>query len=375
MTSDTESSARALAVAEVVAGGVLEDVALKYGVSVAKLRRWVPEGDVEQPSPTRSVPNHPTIIDVAERAQVSKSVVSRALRGQYGVSEQARDRVRRAAAELGFVMNAAAQRLSAKRTNTLGVLIRDASSPMYGELQSALQTEGRSRGQRIFITSGALDHDDEVQALEDLIALRVDGLVVCSGRLAADKIARFASDLPTVVAGRVELDGRLNSAYGDEDAGADELVEHLAELGHRCVAVLDPSEDESPVMHRRAQHFLAALEGRGLQPVSVAVRGSEAPLHGLIPAEATAVMCPNDRYAAALLSSRDASDTRAVTGFDGLGGLGHELVGITTWVQPVASIAQAALDLVLAPLATTSHVALPGRLRPSRSTLNAPRPE
>lgn len=371
----TPDAVRSAAVEAVRDGEPLDQVALKYGISPTKLTRWTTgsaQPDADAPSAAQTMQAQPTIIDVAERAQVSKSVVSRALRGQYGVSDAARERVQRAADELGFVLNSSAQRLSARRTNSLGVLVRDASAAFYGEMQSALQVHGRQRGQRVFITSGALDQDDEVQALEDLVSLRVDGLVVCSGRLDTENIARFAANFPVVVAGRVEEDPRLRSVYGDEDAGSAALADHLVTLGHRRVAVLQPVTAESPALHRRAQVMATAVGDAGAQADLIPVLDAAAAVRISVPDECTAIMCPNDRYAAAILASgrTDLSD-RSITGFDGVGGLASELIGITTWVQPIGAIGVAAIDDLLQAVSGVGpirHRQLPGQLRPSRST-------
>lgn len=374
-------SAREQAIGRVAAGESINDVALRFNIQPAALRRWVADKTgVEGLDPTDQPParnGHVTILDVAERANLSKSVVSRALRGQYGVSETARKKVEQAARELGFVFNAAAQNLSSYRTNTIGVLVRDASAAFYGEMQSALQKRGTQVQNRVFITSGALDNHDERRALEDLIALRVDGLIVCSGRLPAGEIKRFSGRFPVVVAGRAEFDPGLNSVFGDEDTGAADLAQHLVGLGHNTVAVLQPSKKASAILHRRAALMASELKALGAGPELYAVDAAESTPEALrsIPDYITALMCPNDRYAAACLEDFEKGGRRLpVTGFDGVGGLASDLIGITTWRQPIEAIGTAAVDLLMKVIAepqrTVEHLAIPGQLRTSRSTLS-----
>lgn len=376
----TSPSAREQAIGRVAAGEPVKDVALRFNIQPVALQRWVAEEtgveglvSAEQPAVRNG---HVTIVDVARRANLSKSVVSRALRGQYGVSDEARKKVEQAARELGFVFNAAAQNLSSYRTNTIGVLVRDASAAFYGEMQSALQKRGTQVQNRVFITSGALDNHDERRALEDLIALRVDGLIVCSGRLPAEEVKRFSGRFPVVVAGRPEADPALNSVFGDEDAGAADLAQHLMDLGHREIGVLHPSMTASPILHRRTNIMAEELKRRGATPHFLPIESTESVSSSLAaaPAAVTALMCPNDRYAAACLELFEQGWPRlSVTGFDGVGGLASELIGITTWRQPIDEMGSAAVDLLMKVIAEpgrpVERIAIPGQLRPSRSTV------
>lgn len=371
-----DSSAREVAVSRVAAGHPIEEVAHQFNIPLSRLRRWagVSESAHTKQPRSRGRGGQATILDLAEHTGLSKSVVSRALRGQYGVSPDAQARVAAAVEELGYVSNAAAQNLSAYRTNTIGVLVRDAASPFYGEMQSALQRQGTALQQRVFITSGALDNNDERRALEDLIALRVDGLIVCSGRLPLREVKRFSSKFPVVVAGRPDIDPAIDSVFGDEDEGARQLAAHLFERGHRRVTVLQPPSDVSAILHRRATIMAAELQARGavarLEPI--AAPDEAVSILTRLPADASAVMCPNDRYAAALLlAMRDGSRELAITGFDGVGGLASRLIDITTWRQPIEGIGATAVDRLLSLVASRSevqHIALAGQMHIGRTT-------
>lgn len=369
-------SPRQAAVSRVAAGASIEDTAQHFNIPVDRLRRWVGARDDDGASGNRTRRGkQATILDLAEHTGLSKSVVSRALRGQYGVSPDAQARVAAAVEELGYVSNAAAQNLSAYRTNTIGVLVRDASAPFYGEMQSALQKRGSTLGQRVFITSGALDNNDERRALEDLIALRVDGLIVCSGRLPLKEVKRFSTKFPVVVAGRPDIDPAVDSVFGDEDEGARQLADHLVGLGHQRVAVFQPPTTVSPILHRRIEVMRYRLEERGAEALVVATASPDEArelLSGL-PSGVSAVMCPNDRYAAAvLLELRTGARPLSVTGFDGVGGLASALIDLTTWRQPIADIGAAAVErllhLVTHRNAVVDHLAIAGRLHIGTTT-------
>lgn len=145
----------------------------------------------------------PTIFDVAAEAGVSKSMVSRVMRGEGGVRQEKVDRVLAAAKKLGYVPSAMASGLASKRTKTLGVVVRNAKLPFYGFLQGAMQKRARERGYQMVSISGVeeLSADDARQALRDLIALRVEGLIVCSAMLSVEDFMPFIDRIPFVMAG------------------------------------------------------------------------------------------------------------------------------------------------------------------------------
>ena len=84
---------------------------------------------------------HATIFDVAERAGVSKSLVSLVLRGKPGVSDARRKAVLSAAKELGYRPNAAARSLVQQRTHTVGALLSDMRNPWFIDLLESARSE------------------------------------------------------------------------------------------------------------------------------------------------------------------------------------------------------------------------------------------
>jgi DNA-binding LacI/PurR family transcriptional regulator len=101
-----------------------------------------------------SVVRRPTIHDVAERAGVSKSLVSMVLRGAPNVSPQRRAAVERAATELGYRPNAVARSLVERRTRIIGVLVADLHNPFFAEVIDGLQEVAGAFGYRAMLGSG-----------------------------------------------------------------------------------------------------------------------------------------------------------------------------------------------------------------------------
>ena len=116
----------------------------------------------------------PTIRTVAARAGVSKSLVSLVLQNSPRVSDEKRQAVLKAVAELGYRPDPVARSLAERRTRTIGVVIDDLSNPWYVELLDGLRPVLHEHGLRPLLADGRTE-PDAVQALSDL---RVDGLVL-----------------------------------------------------------------------------------------------------------------------------------------------------------------------------------------------------
>ncbi|WP_158847673.1 LacI family DNA-binding transcriptional regulator [Saccharothrix deserti] len=326
---------------------------------------------------------NPTIIDVAERAGVSKSVVSRVVSGRGSVGEETRRRVLDAAQDLGYVVNAVARAMVAHRTYTVGVFVRDAATPFYGHLLTALQERAASHGYRVVTAtgSGRFAVADEHRALETLVMLRVEALIVCSGILPAAQIVPFAERLPTVVAGRPETHGSITSVFCDEEEGGAALADHVVDLGHRNVAVITVPVSNSVTMGPRTAAMARRLRERGARVLEVV--GPHREMAGgwateiLRHPEITAVMAPSDRHAVAFLEQLQLRNVAvpqdlSVTGYDGIGDLVSPLIGLTHWRQPIELIGERAVDTLVRLLdgeqPPDHHQALSGSLVVGRTT-------
>ena len=148
------------------------------------------------------------LVDVAERAGVSKSTVSNVIRGTALVSEDTRRRVERAIAETGYRPNAIARSLQARSSNAIGIVVPDLTNPFFAQLAVAVERAARSAGYAVLIAHTECAPETEIAAADALIERRVDGVVI--GGLSLD------SALPTLLldqsgaggAGRVGRDRR-----------------------------------------------------------------------------------------------------------------------------------------------------------------------
>lgn len=201
---------------------------------------------------SKSRPREATVADVAKAAQVSKAQAARAL-GDYGsVSAEVRERVRHAAAELGYHPNALARSMNTGRSNTIGVLVGDIENPYFGLATRGISDTAKSHGYDVILANTGEDLKSEIDAVRILMDKRVDGLIISPTSARETKHLEAAAK-----AGRpiVLLDRRLPGL------GLDTVEVNMQELSHRA------TEDLINAGHR-AVGFISTLDIGGQEYVT-----------------------------------------------------------------------------------------------------------
>jgi DNA-binding LacI/PurR family transcriptional regulator len=281
--------------------------------------------------------------DVADRAGVSRALVSLVMRDSPKVSTVSRAAVLAAAAELGYRPNLMARSLASRHTNTLGVLVDDMHNPYFHDVAEGVQHVAEQHGFSIIIKGGRRDPELERRAIDELLDFRVDGLVLLGPRVAHEHIDAATARAPVVVVGRPTSSRVVDSVNNDEIEGTRLIVDHLAALGHRHIVHIDggPGAGARP---RRAGYELA-MDAAGLSPDVVPGNFTEA--SGFEAGDAllqraslpTAIFAANDACAIGLLDRLSQAGVRvpedaSVLGYDNtsLAALGY--VSLTSVDQP-----------------------------------------
>ena len=209
------------------------------------------------------LPRPATIRTVAERAGVSKSLVSLVLRGSPNVSDAKLQAVRQAIDELGYRPNAIARQLTERRTNMVGVLLNDLRNPWFIDCLDGLTSVLRDQGLRILLADGRMDRRTDDALLEGFLELRVDGLVLVGTMSSSPTIVEAASTVPTVVAASRDITvPRVDVIANDDTVGTELAVNHLADLGHTRIAHLAGSFGAVADLRRRS--YRDTMQARGL---------------------------------------------------------------------------------------------------------------
>lgn len=324
-------------------------------------------GDAPPPAGTP-----PTIHDVARRAGVSTSTVSRALDPRLPRSRSAAaDRVRQAAEELGYTPHSVASSLRRRGTSTIGVLVPRLSDTVMAIAYEELAAACSRRGYFAIVATTHDDAETQGSAAQSLLQRQVDGLVLTTARLGDPYLARLRSQ-GVRHALALRTDGVSPSALGDDELGGYLATRHLLDLGHRRIAcVAGPSYASSSTGRRDG--YLRALREQGIEPDPGLVRasafsmeaGEDAGTTLLSTAEPpTAVFAINDNTAIGVLSAAHKLDLAvpadvSVVGYNDIPLAGRLPLPLTTMRVPFHDIAASAVELLLAEPADPADRAVP----------------
>lgn len=179
--------------------------------------------------------------EVAERAGVALSTVSRVLSGHPDVSESMRERVHAAVAELGYQPNFLARSLRRQETLTVGFVVADISNPLFAEIAKAAETALRDAGYLMLLTNSESDPELDAAHIQLFDQRRVDGLILSLAREGHGPTLDLLRELelPLVVLDReVGPEVGASRVLSDHRTGMRAALRHLVELGHRRIGVV-----------------------------------------------------------------------------------------------------------------------------------------
>lgn len=307
-------------------------------------------------------PRRVTAGDVSRTAGVSESAVSRTYTPGAYVSAKTRERVLKAAEELGYRPNIIARSLRAQHTNLIGVLITDFGNPWPQMALKRLVASLQKRGLQALLFD--VDGEDSLAGLVPLVLqYQVDGLIVGPADIAPAVVETCkAAGTPIVAFGRhgESLLGISSVSSDDEVAGAG-VAELLHARGYRQLAYVDGDPSSPLTWTSRCQGFAQRAEVLGLGPVTQISMGESSYKAGLQAASILlgagrrpdAVFCQNDLLAMGFLDSACLEfglaipEDLAVVGFDDIPAAGQLPYQLTTVRQPIAKMMDTAVDLLV----------------------------
>jgi LacI family transcriptional regulator len=233
----------------------------------------------EKSENSRSDKQRVTIREVAAKAEVALSSVSRALSGHPDVSDEMRKRVKEIADELGYEPNLVAQSLRSGVTRTIGFVVRDINNPMFALLARSCENELRRNGYSMILVNSDGSIENENRNFSLLRRRRVDGIIAS---LVSEDSPYLIKNLDSPRSPIVLLDREVkgisaSAVLADHAAGVHEAVTHLIKAGHREIAFITGSNNVYPTRNR-LQGFTKAFEDAKLklQPDLMAIGGFDA---------------------------------------------------------------------------------------------------
>ena len=269
--------------------------------------------------------------DIAARAKVSVSTVSRVVNGFGAVKESTRKRVSAVLDEMNYRPNLQARSLVAGRSNTLGIIVSNLENPFFVDIFHALEKKSHEAGYEVLVGNTNYNSERLIACVDLFLGRRVAGLaIVVSEHISSEYRQLINADIPMALYDAVLPGKQCSSVCFDYAKGMNQLVRHLHNLGHRRMAYIGYHLPLGPTDERR-DAFVAATAEMQIQQRQLFVRGlndfhagrdavRELLASGFNP---TAILCVNDLFAVGAmreLHNRKISvpDQVSVTGFDNI---------------------------------------------------------
>jgi DNA-binding LacI/PurR family transcriptional regulator len=302
-----------------------------------------------------------TSAQVAALAGVSQSAVSRVFTPGASASKKTVEKVRAAAAQLGYSPNALARGLITGRTRMIGLVVAYLDNQFYPVAMELLSRALQERGYHILVFMAENSTEKVGQVMGELLDYQVDGIITASVAISNDLTSRCAAaGIPVVMFNRGQDDVRLSEVTSDNVAGGRRAAEFLLQAGHRRIAHVMGWQGSS-TGRDRAAGFAEAMQDAGVAPVAM-IDGmysrdtAAAVARDLFarPDRPDAVFVGNDHMAFAVMDmlrfdlGLSVPGDVSVVGYDDVPLAAWPAYNLTTIRQPVRRMVDATVDALLA---------------------------
>jgi LacI family sucrose operon transcriptional repressor len=241
-----------------------------------------------------------TMADVADMAGVAKSTVSRYFNGGY-VKQSTKDKIQKVISEYNYEPNAFA-RLKAKKSHVIGVIVPTLNSKITSRVITSIDRYLRERDYTTLIKNSDHSIDLELQNIQKLIHLNVDGILISSIAITKEHRQIFEeSQIPIVILAQ-DYEGGVSIIDDDYNAGKC-MGEYIGRTGHKKVGYIGVYETDIAVGVRRKQGVLDGLKEYGITDVAIAksdysfIGGQKNTRELLEERDLDAIICATDRLA------------------------------------------------------------------------------
>lgn len=302
-----------------------------------------------------------TSLDVARRAGVSQSAVSRVFTPGASVSAAMAARVRRAAEELGYRPNALARAMITGKSRIIGLVVAYLENQFYPIALEHLSRRLQARGYHVLIFLAEAGREDIGDVVQEFLDYNIDGIVTASVSMSSDLAARCAAaGTPIVMFNRGQDGSGISEVTSDNHSGGRRVAEFLLAGGHRRIAHIAGWAGSSTGRDRR-EGFLAGLAAAGARPVEV-IDGeydrerASAAARALMdrPQPPDAIFVGNDHMAFAVMDTLrhelglSVPGAVSVVGYDDVPLAAWPSFALTTIRQPVVRMVEATVTTLLA---------------------------
>ena len=303
-----------------------------------------------------------TVKDIAKKAGVSHTTVSRALHGNSLISDETTERIRRIASQMGYSPSAAARSLKTNRSRVLGVVLSSVDDPFFSEILQGIEEAVQDGGYSLFIASANRDPARERKIVQTMVEHRADGVIICSTSFSSEQSSQLLQyGVPMVVVNNQAAEDFRYSIYHDDVDGSRQVTRHLIGLGHRRIAYIGNSASGRTTLDRltgfRQEMESARLTVPGGFIYETAGGGPENGMEAIsyflsLQNRPTAFVCYNDMIAVGVLKGLQQAGIQvpeeiSVAGFDNIVFSAYTNPPLTTFDQPKRFIGTEAARLLL----------------------------
>jgi LacI family sucrose operon transcriptional repressor len=207
----------------------------------------------------------PTIKDVAEKAGVTVTTVSRVLNNRGYISERTRQKVQLAMAELNYQPNEIARSLTRKRSMMLGMIIPTIAHPFFSEMANEIEQYASSFGYKLLVCNSRMEQTKEKEYIDMLKSNRVDGVIMGSHTLEVEEYLNL--NKPIVTFDRKIAD--IPYVSSDNYQGGKLAAELLIRKGCRSVAHISGDLSLDLLSNKRTEAFRDTLRAHNIEPVII----------------------------------------------------------------------------------------------------------
>jgi len=314
------------------------------------------------------------LYDVAEKAGVSKTLVSRVINNQKGVSELSRDKILKAMAELNYIPNALARSLVLKRTHIIGVVLDSLCEPYFFDLIKGIEGAIEESGYNVIFCSANSKMEIKSKQIQFLSQGRTDGIIIYGSNLSDEKLIEnlSLSNYPFVVVEN-EIDRILiNNVVVDNGFGAKLAVDHLCSLGCKNIWHITGDLSRKASIDRRNGYVLAMKQKNLTVTENMIIESSFDSKLGYEQMKSIIEDQPNNlpdgiffgadiTAFGALLALQEANilvpDDIKIVGFDNDKpyDIEEKIPGLTTISQPLGQMGRAAVEILIKTISTPGH--------------------
>ncbi|MEM9708976.1 MAG: LacI family DNA-binding transcriptional regulator [Pseudomonadota bacterium] len=299
-----------------------------------------------------------TSLEVAQRAGVSQSAVSRVFTPGASASPRTVEKVKRAADELGYRPNVLARAMVSGKSRIIGLVVAYLENQFYPVALELLSNALQSEGYHILIFTAPNSSDGVDTVLADLMDYQVEGIIAASVSMSSPLAARAREmGIPVILFNRGQEGNGFSNVMSTNEKGGRQVAEYLVETGHRRIAHIAGWQGSS-TGRDRARGFQAGLTAAGLRPFAimdgmykrdVAAACTRELLARDLP---DAIFVGNDHMAFAVIDEirncglRPGRDI-SVMGFDDVPQAAWAAYDLTTYRQPVNRMVAATVSILL----------------------------